>query len=98
MNRKSTLKILGYEHKVIFLDKEASGDDAGWFNRYYQSITIDKGQSWEQQQSTLIHEVIEAINSHLDLGLSHQQISALEIGVYSFIRDNGVDITLLLQE
>jgi hypothetical protein len=52
----------------------------------------------QQTQSTLIHEIIEAINFHLQLRIRHEVVSALETGIYQTLVNNGVDLSPLLKE
>lgn len=82
------IKILGYEYDLVGTETEST---SGECSSFVQRIFISSGQHPEQRESTLIHEVIEAINKMLDLGLDHQQITSLEVGMYSFIRDNELE-------
>jgi hypothetical protein len=50
------------------------------------------------QESIIIHEILEALNYHLELELPHRTISALESGLYQTLHDAGVDLQLLLKE
>lgn len=48
-----------------------------------------------QEQSTLIHEVLEAINVMMELELTHQQICTLEASLFQVISSNNVSIPKL---
>lgn len=51
-----------------------------------------------QRASTMLHEVLEALNAHLELGLSHAAIMGLESGLFQVFDANGVDLTPLADE
>lgn len=94
MNKNIRIKILGYEHSVEFLERLGGGGRAilGW-----QSIELDAGLCDEQLNSTLLHEVIEQINSHLHLDLSEQQICGVEVGIYSYLKNGGIDLGIIMK-
>lgn len=80
------INILGQKFDL----KEVDGlVDSGNSDSQRQIILINKNLSPEQKASTIVHEVIEMLNAMLDLNLSHQTICALEIGLFSFIKDNA---------
>jgi len=91
---KRKIRILGYEHTVEIKPRLGS---AGRSALDYQSIELDSDLCEEQFDSTLIHEVIEQINKHLSLGLNEQQICGIESGMYSFLKDGGVDLGNILK-
>ena len=81
------LKVLGLDYEVKLIE----GDEAHYFGTHdgnTQIIRLNANKHKDQVASTLLHEIIEAINMHLDLGLSHPQISALEIGLYQVLKEN----------
>jgi len=43
---------------------------------------------YDSQLCTLLHECIEAIDSKLDLDMSHTSISSMETGIFQLFRDN----------
>jgi hypothetical protein len=53
-----------------------------------QCMWIDNTVPHENQESTLLHEIIEQINYRYELGLEHKQISILEAALYQVIKDN----------
>ncbi len=53
-------------------------------------IKIDKSKPKEHQESTLIHEILEFINSLYELELEHYKITCLETALYQVIKDNYV--------
>ncbi|MCK5601167.1 hypothetical protein KAR91_04835 [Candidatus Pacearchaeota archaeon] len=91
---KRKIRILGYEHTVELKPRLGS---AGRSSLDYQSIELDPEMCEEQLDSTLIHEVIHQINKHLSLALNEGQISGLEAGMYSFLKDGGVDLGVIME-
>jgi hypothetical protein len=61
-------------------------------------ITICTGMDKQHQESTLIHEVLEAINWQLQIKLEEQQIICLEVGLYNVLQNTGVDLGPLMKE
>jgi uncharacterized protein (UPF0335 family) len=89
------MNILGY---VYTFDKTLSGDYLGSMGRCSGKtlrIEIAKELNSQQTQSTILHELIEAINFHLNLELEHKTIAALETGIYQTLTGNGIDLSPL---
>jgi hypothetical protein len=53
-----------------------------------QQICIDIQYPQESQESTLLHEIIEAINGLTEMGLKHKQIATLETCLHQILREN----------
>ena len=89
------LKILGYNYTI---EEQGDSDTIGAFgnsNSKTQCIHIATDLAPEQKQSTVLHEVIEAINYHLSLGLKHDTIMRLETALFQTLRENGVSLSKL---
>lgn len=98
------LDILGCEWDIILsdsLEKDLKGiaskldgvqdeDDEylGYFSAKMRKIWIDGTMKQSQQEQTLMHEIIEAINSDLALNLSHDNIDRLEHALYYTLAKN----------
>ena len=81
------LKILGLDYTVKLLDD----NETGWFgshNGSTQIIRLNINKHPDQIASTLLHEIIEALNMHCELALTHNQMSALEAGLYQVLKGN----------
>ena len=92
---KKSVRILGHDYKVIVRE------DLGAFGKSCLSagqIYIDPDSTNEQLISTLIHEAIEMINAQLELGMNHQAICGIETGIYQFLTENGIDLSVLLKD
>ena len=79
------LKIAGKNYKLKYIEGLTDNGSTDFNN---QIILINKNLSEEEKKSTIIHEVIEVLNSAYDLELSHQTISTLEIGIFCYLNDN----------
>jgi hypothetical protein len=91
--KENTLNILGHDYCVDF---SRTQDDIGLAGICYpgdQLIEISNDIPNDSKASTLIHEIIEAINYHLELNLDHSKICGLEIGIFQALKDSGVDLT-----
>jgi bifunctional DNase/RNase len=88
-------KILGYTYRVDRAQDIQELGAMGDFNANKQIIRIAGNLHSQQAQSTMIHEMIEAINYALELKLEHNAIQSLEAGLYQALIDNGVDLTPL---
>lgn len=94
---KEVIVICGHRY-AIDMDKpsdqiEASGRTIP--ERGKIQIASDPGRG--QALSTMLHEIIEAINYHFQLGLPHSKIMILEAGLYDTLTRNGVCLDPLLK-
>lgn len=93
------MKILGYTYTIeLGSDSARMGGNYGHCMCGKQVIQIANDLNREQENSTIIHEMIEAIRYHLGIKLEHNQIMALEAGLYQVLTENGVDLSPLLAE
>ncbi len=81
-----TLTIL---ERVYTVSVQAMQGDLGACCNATQDITIDGSMHPQTQDSVLLHEVIEAINASMGLGIPHRTIDALETGLYGVLQANG---------
>lgn len=85
------LKIGGHIYPIKVEDRVAKGgiDKCGTSNVYSKmGIWIDSTIGKSQQESTLIHEIIEILNSNNNIELTETQICVLEAGLYQVLKDN----------
>ena len=91
------MRILGYEYSLDASKTiEELGGNMGFCNFSLQQISVARDIKMDGKLSTLVHEVIEALNYHLELNLKHKQISALEVGLNQVLSENGIDLSVLL--
>ena len=91
MKIPNKLKILGYDYEIILREdrlKEDGSENPGTHSSRVQRIWIDATQTQQQQESTLIHEILESLNYSLELQMPHNVISSLEAGLYQVLHDN----------
>lgn len=90
MSKLHSVKVLGYEYivKMSPLVDEGGMSQAGRTHVNKQWMVLDPTVSKQSQDSTVIHEIVEALSYHLELELSHTAIMGLECGIYQFIKDN----------
>ncbi len=86
------MKILGFDYEIVLGKME----EFGHCNSGDMVIAISEDINEQQVTSTLIHEIIEAINTHMELKLKHSQIARLEAGLYCVFRENKIDLKPLL--
>lgn len=91
------MKILGYDYTLNKSADREQLENMGRCNTANQRIEIANNMNQQAQESTLLHEVIEALNFHLELKLEHTVISSLESGLYQVLTSNGVDLSPLLR-
>lgn len=87
MNIPNTIKVLGHDYHVVIIDSSET-DPYGSMNPSTNTIRLNKNKVQSQIDSTLLHEIIEALNHDLELRLEHNQISSLEAGLYQVLKDN----------
>ena len=91
------MKILGHEYTLI----SAPNDQLGAYGRHLvreQILQVADDLHQQQMVTTVLHEIIEALNYHLGLDLDHSVIMALEAGLYQSLTDNEVDLSPLIAE
>lgn len=91
------MKILGYDYELRWLDEDLNGE-SGTCRGCTQVIGVTRRDHPQQRVSTVLHEIIEAINFQLNLAMTHQQISAIETGMYQVLTGAGIDLSHLLKE
>ena len=78
-----------YTIKLNFICRTDDGQVCCGLHKGAQElIEINPGYPLGTQESTLLHEIIEAINWAGEIGMEHRQISALEEGLYQVLKDN----------
>ena len=86
------IKIGGHIFDIHIEDRSKNGvdDKLGSCNAAQNTIWLDTSQSQTQLESTLLHEIIEAIDWQQQLELDHKTISQLENALYQVLRDNDL--------
>lgn len=89
------MKILGYTYRIKRGSTVGEIDCCGRMHSRKQVIQIASDLTEEGEASALLHEVLEALNYHLQFGLDHKVLMALEAALFQVLTDNGVDLSPL---
>ena len=92
------MRILGRNYVLDGSQEAQTLDALGKFNERKQTIQVASDQLEQGKISTVLHEIIEALNFHLELRLDHNAITCLESGLFQVLTDNGVDLAPLVEE
>jgi hypothetical protein len=92
------MNILGYNYKLVH-DRSSDIIDAnGRLHTATKTIQIANDIADQEVVSTILHEIIEGINHHLELNLEHNTIACLETALYQVFTTNGIDLSPLQRE
>lgn len=85
-----TINILGKD-VVVSYDGERLRDmnEQGEFSGNGCRIILDGTMPRDQTRSVLIHEILEALNWHMEMELPHSKITQLEAGLFQVMKENG---------
>lgn len=84
MNIPKTLKIGGHIYKVEITDKGLNEEDYGELDMETNTIRINSKIPKTNQESTLLHEILHALNTTLD----HELLDSLSEQMYQVLKDN----------
>ena len=87
----SKVKIGGLEYNIsieenMTRDRARYGESCG--NKH--EIKIDPSSSQQLQETTFIHEILHQIDFVYNIDLKHEQVYALEAGIYAFLKSNSL--------
>mgnify|MGYP003395443115 CR=1 FL=1 len=85
------LDLYGFKYRVLF---DVSVDDhgiSGEFRQRRSEIAINPRVSKQEQEETLLHEIIEALNEFGCFDFEHETISRLSHGLFQIFKTNGID-------
>jgi len=88
MIRPKELNILGKEYKVVYIEEVI--DAVGHHDPYPAVITLWNGMGDYDMFMTLLHEVIHAIDSMVDINLSETKTSVLAVSFADFLTRNKI--------
>ena len=91
------MKILGYDYEFEKNVNDHTGS-YGWFDAKSLTIQIADNLNKQQKESTILHEILEALSYHLMLEIGNNIIMPLEAGLYQVLTDAGVDLSPLSLE
>ena len=84
------VKIMGIDYPIRQIHPNISMDTAnlGECDNAACEIRLNSQQSPGLIRSTALHEIIEALEFRLEIGLTHQQINLLEAGIFGTFTDS----------
>jgi len=89
MEIPKVVKIVGHEYEVVMTPRLFASDaTSGVCDTARHTITLDENFAESHVAETLLHEIIEGLNYHLELELDHRILSALSEGLFQVLRDN----------
>jgi hypothetical protein len=86
--RPHRIKVLGKPFEIKWLSAELSPELLGECDSDGQVIMVREGQPLEQEQDTLWHELIHAVDEAMDSRLKESQVKRLATGLLAVIKDN----------
>ena len=89
-NLPAALPILGLWHAVEirpFTEAESADGKYGLYDQERRAIIIDSDTPPHLRYEIFCHELAEAINDMLDLGMKHNQISGMGMGYHDVFRN-----------
>lgn len=85
----NSLKIGGLTVTVKEKSSLASNRDKfGEYSFMEQKITIDQSLPDSKKTETLLHEILEALNGYLELGIPHDKLTVLGFSLHQVLSDN----------
>ena len=87
--RPSAVRIIGKTYGISYVNgKPLDDDDLGEFDPFKQRISVRESQPLEQEQDTVLHEVIHAISHEADINLQEKQVRPLATILLGILKDN----------
>ena len=87
------MRILGYDVRIIEKEDALRSLNLGTWSSVKSEIVIDINAAKCVREETILHEVIESINSICQLELNHKELSTLSAVLHQVLVDNGGDIS-----
>lgn len=94
MKRPLRVKIVGKQHSVAYVPaghpglKDGTDALVGSIQHDKQEIYVEEGQPIEQEQDTLLHEILHGVERQMDLELEESAIRRLATGLLAVMKDN----------
>ncbi len=87
--RPSAVKIIGKTYGISYATGKPLDDgNLGELDHDKQSITIRVGQPLEQEQDTILHEILHGVDHELFLKMSEKQVRGMATGLLAVLKDN----------
>ena len=97
MKRPARVRVLGKQFQIDFVpgDHKNLEEAYGLCDSDEQRIWIKEGQPLESEQDTVLHEVLHAVESAMNMDLDDKIIHLLATGLLAVIRDNPTFVRYL---
>jgi len=93
------LNILGYTYTIDMTKAlEEMEGNVGFCDFDNLQLRVANDVPHGVKCSTILHEIIEAVNYHLEIGLKEPQIKQLEVGLFQSLESSDVSLSMLLFE
>lgn len=80
------LRIVGKRYKIVIRDEMQ--DNRGMCDDMRQELYVLRGQPHDLECDTILHEAIHALDYHMQLRLTEEQVTGLGAAVYALLSDN----------
>ena len=91
------MKILGFDYSIELVSS-ANMSELGTINHGSTHIRLRDNMSEVGLLSTLIHEIVHAVDFQLSLDMGEENVNRMATGLYQTMVDNGVNLRPLLKE
>ena len=97
MKRPAKSRVLGAVYQIHFVsgDHPKLDGDMGYCGFDELQMFINDAQPLQNEQRTVLHEHLEAINENMKVKLRHDQIEQLEVAIHQLIQENPLLISYL---
>ena len=86
----NTIEVAGHIYDIVIKDDPKKPLEFGYINFHTCVIRISEHISATQKEATLLHEILEAVNSNHRIDLTHKQIERLEAALYPVVKENFI--------
>jgi hypothetical protein len=87
--RPAKAKVIGKTYAIQYVKgSPLAEDDMGECDDENQLISVCDGLPLDNEQDTVLHECIHALDKQFSMGLKEQQVAKLATALLAFIKDN----------
>jgi Zn-dependent peptidase ImmA (M78 family) len=100
VKRPERVRVLGKQFQIKFHPEgsEEMEGNLGMCSYDKQIVYVEEGMPLENEQSTVFHELIHAVEEMMQLGLSEEHVKGLEVGLFALLRDNPSFVKYLMSK
>lgn len=91
------LNILGYRYSLdMSKGMEEMNGNVGFCHFDKAQLDVANDLPDDMRNSTILHEIMEAINYHMEVGMTEAQVKQMEVGLHQVLNDNNVNLNMLV--